>query len=43
MVGGFRSFWRTFDAKLNRRPSRGAFVEDPMSAGSSQGIFAGES
>ena len=29
--------------KLARRPSRGAFVEDPWSDGSSQGLFAGES
>ena len=43
VVGGFSSFWRTWDAKLQRRPSRGAFVEDPYSNGSSQGLFAGES
>lgn len=43
LVGGFNAFWRRFDAKLQRRPSRGAFLEDPYSPGSSQGMFAGES
>eukprot|EP00955_Chlamydomonas_euryale_P092873 364743-Chlamydomonas_euryale.AAC.72 len=43
VVGGFRKFWRVWDAKLARRPARGAFREDPWSNGSSQGIFAGES
>lgn len=43
VVGGFRKFLRVFDMKLARRPSRGAFVEDPFSEGSSQGMFAGES
>lgn len=43
VVGGFNAYWRVFDAKGARRPSRGAFLEDPMASGSSQGIFAGES
>jgi hypothetical protein len=43
LVGGMRRFMRVFDMKLARRPTRGAFVEDPWSEGSSQGMFAGES
>ncbi|KAG1654888.1 hypothetical protein FOA52_006532 [Chlamydomonas sp. UWO 241] len=43
IAGGFRTFWRVWDAKLARRPSRGAFREDPWSEGNSQGLFAGES
>ena len=43
VIGGFNAFWRVFDAKLARRASRGAFLEDPLAEGSSQGIFAGES
>lgn len=43
LMGGFRRFLRVWDMKLARRPSQGAFVEDPFSEGSSQGMFAGES
>ena len=43
VTGGFAAFWRVFDAKLARRAPRGAFLEDPLASGSSQGIFAGES
>ncbi|GAX76605.1 hypothetical protein CEUSTIGMA_g4051.t1 [Chlamydomonas eustigma] len=43
VVGGFAAFWRVFDAKLARRASRGAFLEDPWAPGDSQGLFAGES
>jgi hypothetical protein len=43
LAGGFKRFSRVFDMKLARRPSQGAFVEDPFAAGSSQGLFAGES
>ncbi len=43
MIGGFAAFSKVFDAKLARRASRGAFVENPLAKGSSQGAFAGES